>query len=381
MAKKAKKPAKKKAAKAAKKAIKAKPAKKPAKLAGAAKPTKSAKPMKVAAVAAPKRKPAAFPLGKDALLGAYRTMRTIREFEERLHSEFAKGEIPGFVHLYAGEEAAGTAIMMHLEDKDRIASTHRGHGHCIAKGVDVREMMAEIFGKASGACRGKGGSMHIADLSKGMMGANGILGAGAPLICGAALAAKYRGDGAVGISFVGDGASNQGTFLESLNLAAVWNLPAIFVVENNGYAESTSRDYAVAVDSYVDRAAGFGLLGVTVDGTDFFAVYEAAGEIIKRAREGGGPALLECKMVRFYGHFEGDQQLYRGKGELDDIRANKDCIKLFSERIIEAGIASRAELEAIDKEASEMVNAAADYAKAAPVPTAAELTTDVYVKY
>ncbi len=322
-----------------------------------------------------------FPLSKEKLLDAYRTMRTIREFEERLHAEFAKGDIPGFVHLYAGEEAAGTGIMMHLTDTDRIASTHRGHGHCIAKGVDVRSMMAEIFGKAAGSCRGKGGSMHIADLSKGMMGANGILGAGAPLACGAALAAKYRGDGGVSISFVGDGASNQGTFLESLNLAAVWNLPVIFVVENNGYAESTHRDYAVAVDSYVDRAAGFGLPGVTVDGTDFFAVYETAGEIIKRAREGGGPSLLECKMVRFYGHFEGDQQLYRGKGELDDIRANKDCIKLFSSRIVEAGVVTPAELEKIDKEAAQLIEESAAFAKSAPSPAAAELLTDVYVSY
>lgn len=322
-----------------------------------------------------------FPLDKPDLLHAYRTMRIIREFEERLHSEFAKGDIPGFVHLYAGEEAAGTGIMMHLKDIDRIASTHRGHGHCIAKGVDPREMMAEIYGKVSGSCRGKGGSMHIADLSKGMMGANGILGAGAPLVCGAALAAKFRGDGAVAISFVGDGASNQGTFLESLNLAAVWNLPAIFVVENNGYAESTSRDYAVAVDSYVDRAAGFGLPGVTVDGLDFFAVYEAAGEIIKRAREGGGPALLECKMIRMFGHFEGDQQTYRAKGELEDIRVNKDCIKMFSERVIEAGVITRAELDHIDREVVAQIQEASAFAKAAPLPTAADLTTDVYVSY
>ena len=322
-----------------------------------------------------------FPLDKSGLLKAYRTMRTIREFEERLHGEFAKGDIPGFVHLYAGEEAAGTGIMMHLQDKDRIASTHRGHGHCIAKGVDPKAMMAEIYGKVSGSCRGKGGSMHIADLSKGMMGANGILGAGAPLACGAALAAKFRGDGSVAISFVGDGASNQGTFLESLNLAAVWNLPVIFVVENNGYAESTSRDYAVAVDSYVDRAAGFGLPGVTVDGLDFFAVYEAAGEIIKRAREGGGPALLECKMIRMFGHFEGDQQTYRGKGELEDIRANKDCIKMFSERVVEAGAIARAELEAIDRECMAAIEDALAFAKSAPLPTAADLTTDVYVSY
>ena len=322
-----------------------------------------------------------FPLDKPGLLQAYRTMRTIREFEECLHADFAKGDIPGFVHLYAGEEAAGTGIMMHLEDKDRIASTHRGHGHCIAKGVDTSGMMAEIYGKVSGSCRGKGGSMHIADLSKGMMGANGILGAGAPLVCGAGLAAKFRGDGGVAISFVGDGASNQGTFLESLNLAAVWNLPVIFVVENNGYAESTSRDYAVAVDSFVDRAAGFGLPGVTVDGLDFFAVYEAAGEIIKRAREGGGPALLECKMVRMYGHFEGDQQTYRAKGELEDIRANKDCLKMFAQRVMEAGVISRSELDAIDREVVAEIQEASAFAKAAPLPTAADLTTDVYVNY
>lgn len=322
-----------------------------------------------------------FPLDKQGLLEAYRTMRTIREFEERVHNEFAKGDIPGFVHLYAGEEASGTGIMMHLNDRDRIASTHRGHGHCIAKGVDVKEMMGEIYGKAMGSCRGKGGSMHIADLSKGMMGANGILGAGAPLACGAALAAKFRGDGGVGISFVGDGASNQGMFLESLNLAAVWNLPAIFVVENNGYAESTSREYAVAVDSYVDRAAGFGLPGVTVDGTDFFAVYEAAGEIIKRAREGGGPALLECKMIRFFGHFEGDQQTYRGKGEVEHIRANQDCLKLFADKVLDAGVIKKPELDAIDKEIVKLIDEAVITAKAAPLPTAKDLMTDVYVTY
>jgi pyruvate dehydrogenase E1 component alpha subunit len=322
-----------------------------------------------------------FPLDKAGLLQAYRTMRTIREFEERLHVDFGRGDIPGFVHLYAGEEAAATGIMTHLGDGDRIASTHRGHGHCISKGVDVVEMMKEIYGKKGGACNGKGGSMHIADLSKGMMGANGILGAGAPLVCGAALAAKFRNKGEVAISFVGDGASNQGTFLESLNLAAVWNLPAIFVVENNGYAESTSRDYAVAVDSYVDRAAGFGLPGITVDGTDFFAVYEAAGEIIRRAREGGGPSLLECKMVRFYGHFEGDAQTYRGRGEIDDIRANKDCIKKFSVAVTGAGVVSAAELKAIDGEVLGLIEEAVKQAKAAPLPTAADLTTDVYVNY
>ena len=322
-----------------------------------------------------------FPLSRSKLLEAYRTMRTIREFEERLHVDFGRGDIPGFVHLYAGEEAAGTGIMMHLGDGDRIASTHRGHGHCIAKGVDIGGMMKEIYGRKGGACNGKGGSMHIADLSKGMMGANGILGAGAPLVCGAALAAKFRGRREVAISFVGDGASNQGTFLESLNLAAVWNLPAIFVVENNGYAESTSRDYGVAVDSYVDRAAGFGLPGVTVDGTDFFAVYEAAGEVIRRARDGGGPSLLECKMIRFFGHFEGDAQTYRAAGETENNRANRDCIKRFAAAVTEAGVISADELKAIDAEVLESIETAVRDAKAAPLPTATDLTTDVYVSY
>lgn len=322
-----------------------------------------------------------FPLSRDGLLTAYRRMRTIREFEERLHVEFAKGDIAGFVHLYAGEEAAGVGIMMHLEDHDRIASTHRGHGHCIAKGVDVRAMMAEIYGKATGACAGKGGSMHIADLSKGMMGANGILGAGAPLICGAGLAAQKLGHDGVGITFFGDGASNQGTVLESMNLAAIWNLPVIFVVENNGYAESTSVDYAVATDSYVDRAAGFGMPGITVDGTDFFAVYEAAGEVIRRAREGGGPSLLECKMIRFYGHFEGDAQTYRAPGEIEENRAHRDCLKIFTAKILEAGVVESGELARIDSEVVDLIDDAVESAKAAPLPSAAELTTDVYVSY
>lgn len=322
-----------------------------------------------------------FPLNKDQLLEAYRKMKTIREFEERLHVDFGRGDIPGFVHLYAGEEASATGIMAHLSDGDRIASTHRGHGHCIAKGVDVIAMMKEIYGRKGGSCNGKGGSMHIADLSKGMMGANGILGAGAPLACGAALAAKLRKKGEVAITFVGDGASNQGTFLESLNLAAVWNLPTIFVVENNGYAESTSRDYGVAVDSYVDRAAGFGMPGVTVDGTDFFAVYEAAGEIIRRAREGGGPTLLECKMVRFHGHFEGDAQTYRGPGELDDIRVNKDCLKKYVAEVVGSGVISADELNAIDGDVMQLIDKAVVEAKAAPFPTLADLTTDVYIKY
>ncbi len=322
-----------------------------------------------------------FPLSKDQLLDAYKTMRTIREFEERLHVDFARGDIAGFVHLYAGEEASATGVMMHLGKRDRIASTHRGHGHCIAKGVDVKAMMAEIYGKSAGICAGKGGSMHIADLSKGMMGANGILGAGAPLGCGAALAAQKLGHDGIGLSFIGDGASNQGMFLESLNLAAVWNLPMIFVVENNGYAEATSVDWAVASDSFVDRASGFGLPGISVDGTDFFAVYEAAGEIIKRARNGGGPSLLECKMVRFFGHFEGDAQTYRAKGEIEEIRANNDCIKIFCQQVKRAGVISDAEFTAIDDQVMTLIEDAVGEAKRLPAPNEDALLSDVYVTY
>ncbi|EVT89102.1 acetoin:2,6-dichlorophenolindophenol oxidoreductase subunit alpha [Pseudomonas aeruginosa VRFPA09] len=212
-------------------------------------------------------------LSTDQLLHAYRVMRTIRAFEERLHVEFATGEIPGFVHLYAGEEASAAGVMAHLRDDDCIASTHRGHGHCIAKGVDVHGMMAEIYGKKTGVCQGKGGSMHIADLEKGMLGANGIVGAGAPLAAGAALAAKLKGSDAVAVAFFGDGGSNEGAVFEAMNLAAVWNLPCLFVAENNGYAEATAANWSVACDHIADRAAGFGMPGVTVDGFDFFAVH------------------------------------------------------------------------------------------------------------
>ena len=232
------------------------------------------------------------------LLNAYRVMKTIREFEERVHVEFAAGEIPGFVHLYAGEEACAAGVCAHLSKHDYIASTHRGHGHCIAKGVDVHGMMAELFGRSTGLCGGKGGSMHVADLELGMMGANGIVGGGPPLASGAALAAKRLGQGNIAVAFVGDGGSNQGTTFESLNLAKVWNLPVIFVVEDNGYAEATSSKWSIGAESNAERARGFGLPAVQVDGHDFFAVHEAAGEAVERAREGAGPSLLDCQLNR-----------------------------------------------------------------------------------
>ena len=275
-------------------------------------------------------------LTREHLLDVYRMMRTIREFEERVHAEFATGQIPGFVHLYAGEEASAVGVCSNLDDRDTIASTHRGHGHCIARGVDVGEMMAEIYGRKTGSCHGKGGSMHIADLSKGMLGANGIVGGGPPLICGTALAAKLKGTGGVSVAFFGDGGSNQGTTLESMNLACVWNLPVIFVAENNGYAESTASAWSVASDNIADRAAGFGMPGVIVDGFDFFAVHEAASEAISRAREGGGPTLIEMKFTRYFGHFEGDQQTYRA-GEVEHARAELDCLKRFAAQVTETG--------------------------------------------
>ena len=320
-------------------------------------------------------------LNEKQLLQAYRKMRQIRAFEDRVHEEFATGEIPGFVHLYAGEEASAVGFCMHLSDKDRIASTHRGHGHCIAKGVEIKGMMSEIYGRRNGICAGKGGSMHIADLEKGMMGANGIVGAGPPLICGAGLAAKFQKNGAVAVAFIGDGASNQGTTLESLNLASVWNLPCVFVAENNGYAEATSSKWSVSCENIADRAAAFGMPGVVVDGHDFFAVYEVAGEAIKRAREGGGPSLIECKLNRFYGHFEGDAQKYRLKEEVKNLKQNKDCLKNFADRVLDQGLLKTEQLAEIDEAVAEEIDSAVNHAKSSTKPNSADLLTDVYVSY
>ncbi|RQB64136.1 thiamine pyrophosphate-dependent dehydrogenase E1 component subunit alpha [Pseudomonas aeruginosa] len=320
-------------------------------------------------------------LSTDQLLHAYRVMRTIRAFEERLHVEFATGEIPGFVHLYAGEEASAAGVMAHLRDDDCIASTHRGHGHCIAKGVDVHGMMAEIYGKKTGVCQGKGGSMHIADLEKGMLGANGIVGAGAPLAAGAALAAKLKGSDAVAVAFFGDGGSNEGAVFEAMNLAAVWNLPCLFVAENNGYAEATAANWSVACDHIADRAAGFGMPGVTVDGFDFFAVHEAAGAAIERARAGEGPSLIEVKLTRYYGHFEGDAQTYRDPDEVKHYRETRDCLKQFRERTCHAGLLSASDLDAIDAEVEARIGDAVQRAKNDPKPEPDDLLRDVYVSY
>ena len=320
-------------------------------------------------------------LSRTKLLEAYRTMRTIRDFEERVHIEFEAGRLPGFVHLYAGEEASAVGVCLHLDDEDRICSTHRGHGHCIAKGCDVEGMWKELWGSSEGLCAGKGGSMHIADLSKGMMGANAIVGGGPPLAVGAALAAKTLATGKVAITFTGDGGSNQGTTFEAMNFAAVFKLPVIFVFENNGYAEATSSSWSVACGDIVNRAAAFGMPGVQVDGFDFFAVHDAAGEAIERARAGHGPTLIEVKLARFYGHHEGDSQTYRAVDEVKTLRRDHDCLTLFRQRVTGAGLLDAAELDSIDEEIATLIARCVDAAKSAPRPTAEQLTTDVYISY
>jgi acetoin:2,6-dichlorophenolindophenol oxidoreductase subunit alpha len=320
-------------------------------------------------------------LSRGELLEAYRAMATIRRFEERVQEEFAKGGIPGFVHLYAGQEAAAVGVCSHLGDADYIASTHRGHGHSIAKGCDPVVMMQELFARKGGLCGGKGGSMHIADLDRGMLGANGIVGGGPPLVVGAALSAKTLGRGAVAVSFTGDGGSNQGTTFEAMNLAVVLQLPAIFVFENNQYGEGTGVGYAVGSRDIAGRAQGFGLPAVKVSGDDFFAVHEAAGEAVARARSGAGPSAIEVDTCRFFGHHSGDAQLYRAKDEVRRLREERDCIRNFRRRVGEAALLELTALDAIDAEVAALIDRAVATARAAEPPADTDLLTDVYVSY
>ncbi|MBV8932130.1 MAG: thiamine pyrophosphate-dependent dehydrogenase E1 component subunit alpha [Kutzneria sp.] len=309
-------------------------------------------------------------------------MRTIREFEERVHAVFAGGGLPGAVHLYAGQEAVAVGVCAELADDDYVASTHRGHGHAIAKGCDVSGMMLEIYGKAGGLCGGKGGSMHIADFGRGMLGANGVAAGGVPLTCGAALSAKVRGTTQVAVAFVGDGGANQGSFAESLSLAAVWQLPCVFVVEDNGYAQATGTRFHLGGRNVAPRAEAVGIPAAVVDGYDFFEVRAAAEEAVHRARAGGGPSLLECKARRFFGHMEGwDHQAYRPAGEVDTLRTEHDCIQLFIDRVLSERSMSAEELAETDREVRRLIDTAVDRARAAPDPDVAELLTNVYVNY
>jgi pyruvate dehydrogenase E1 component alpha subunit len=318
---------------------------------------------------------------KDKLLQAYRRMKTIREFEERVNAEIMNGQIPGFTHLYTGQEANAVGVCEHLTDKDTIISTHRGHGHCIAKGADVIGMMKELFGSSEGLCKGKGGSMHVADVDKGILGANGIVAGGPPISVGSALAAKIRGSDNVAVSFSGDGSVNQGTCFEAMNMAVVLKVPAIFVIENNYYSEHTSINYAVGCDDLKARTEAFGFPVFVADGSDFFAVYEAAGKAIDHARAGNGPAGVFAEQGRYHGHFVGDPQGYRGEGELDNLREHHDPLKKFRQRMAETGEVSVGELDAVDAEVLALIDQAVTAAKAAARPTPAEVTQDVYISY
>jgi len=318
-------------------------------------------------------------LDRAALLDAYRRMRTIRAFELKLAELVAAGKMGGFMHLYAGEEAVAVGVCQQLRETDFVASTHRGHGHCIAKGVDVGAMMAELFGRATGCCKGKGGSMHIADVDKGMLGANGIVGAGIPLATGAALSAKLKRTGGVAVAFFGDGATNQGAFHESLNMASNWKLPAVYVVENNGWGEFTPTEFVIPVKDIAVRAGSYAMASAIADGMDFFDVYEKAGEAIARARRGEGPTLVECKTYRFMGHFVGDPLKYRAKEEAERWIQTRDPLDAFERRTTEAGLASSADLREIDGQVDAVLAAAVRAAEAAPLPDLAEVTRDVYV--
>jgi len=316
-------------------------------------------------------------LKKEEMLDLYRKMRTIREFEETVSKHFSQGEIPGFVHLYMGEEAVATGVCANLEKQDYIASTHRGHGHGIARGANINKMMAEIFGRIDGQCKGKGGSMHIADIGLGFLGANGIVGAGLPLAVGAAFAAKYMKTNGVAICFFGDGSSNRGTFHESLNMASIQKLPVVFVNENNMYGISMCQARHQNITDIADRGAAYGIPGIVVDGNDVMAVYEAAQEAVKRARAGGGPVLVECKTYRQHGHFEGDACIYRSDEELNSWKA-KDPLPRFANRLQELKMATAAEIKQIDTEVIKVITDAVEFAKNSPVPSVDELTTDVY---
>jgi len=317
---------------------------------------------------------------RDTLLQMFRTMVIIREFEEGAGRLSQAARIPGLVHLYAGQEAVATGTCANLNQDDCITSTHRGHGHLIAKGGDVRRMYAELFGKATGYNKGRGGSMHIADLDLGILGANGIVGAGAPIAVGAAFAAKYRGRGQVCACFFGDGATNIGPFHESANMAAVLRLPLIFVCENNLYGEFTRQDQEMAIVDISDRAAAYGMPGVTIDGMDVLAVYQAAGEAVERARRGEGPTLLECKTYRFFDHVGvgfGEQER---PAEEREYWHSRDPIVLFRRQLAEDGILSEEEADGVTEEVRAQIEEAIAFGESGPDPSPESLLEDVYTE-
>ncbi|ELY52155.1 dehydrogenase E1 component [Natronococcus jeotgali DSM 18795] len=306
-------------------------------------------------------------------------MLTIRAFDTEAGDRFADGEIPGFVHLYIGEEAVGVGTCAALEDDDYIASTHRGHGHCIAKGLDPKYMMAELYGRAEGYCNGKGGSMHIADVDAGMLGANGIVGAGPPMATGAALSIDYQDRDQVAVGFLGDGAVAQGQVHEAINLAATWDLPAIFVVENNHYGEGTPVEKQHNVDNLSDTAQAHDIPGLTVDGMDITAVAEAVGEARARARAGDGPTLVEAETYRYRGHYEGDEEPYRDDDEIERWQ-DRDAIDSFKRRLIDRGELTAEEFDDLEREVEAEIEAAVEFAQNADPPAPHEAYDDMFAE-
>lgn len=317
-------------------------------------------------------------ISKERKQWIYQTMNQIRWFELKAQNLFEQNKLRGSVHLYAGEEAVAAGVCALLRDEDYITSTHRGHGHCIAKGARLDRAMAELMGKATGYCKGRSGSMHIADFTKGNLGANAIVGGGIPIATGAALAAKLKGSDQVAVSFFGDGASNEGTFHEALNMAAVWKLPVVFICENNGFGISVPAWQSTSVKDISVRGASYDMPGVTVDGNDVYAVYEAAEAAIARAKAGEGPTLIECKTYRHLGHWTGDPQPYRTKEEVDGWKENKDPIKLFRGKLIEEGTFTAEELDAIEQTAIQEADDAAEFAINSPDPDPAFVMEDVF---
>ena len=318
-------------------------------------------------------------LTHDQQMDLHRRMVRIRLFEEAAGRLAEAAKLPGFLHLYVGEEAVASGVCATLNDDDHITSTHRGHGHLVAKGGDFNRMMAELMGKSGGYCKGKGGSMHISDLSLGMLGANGIVGAGSPIAVGAAFADKYRKRGQVSVAFFGDGATNIGAFHEAANMACALHLPIVFVCENNEYGEFTPRNKTMAITDIVDRAVGYGMPGIIVDGMDVVAVHEAATEAVARARAGGGPSLIEAKTYRFYNH-HGVQNLglkYRPDSEVAEWK-ERDPIFSFEARLVELGTAGPADIEAVWAELRADIDAAIAFAEASPLPELDQLMVDIY---
>lgn len=318
-------------------------------------------------------------LTTDVLMDMHRRMVRIRLFEEAAGKLAEAARLPGFLHLYVGQEAVAAGVCATLSDQDQITSTHRGHGHLVAKGGQFNPMMAELMGKATGYCKGKGGSMHISNLDVGMLGANGIVGAGAPIAVGAGFANKYKGNGNVAVAFFGDGSTNIGAFHEAANMACALRLPVLFICENNEYGEFTPRNKTMAITDIVDRAAGYGMPGVIVDGMDVVAVHEAAVEAAARARRGDGPSLIEAKTYRFYNH-HGIQNLglkYRADDEVAQWR-ERDPIFTFEDRLVDSGTTTRAEFDEVWAELRADIAASIEFAEASPLPAPDQLMADVY---